>query len=62
MGSSLWNVLNNLAEGILKIKFKYGHNNKICETCVIKYKNCECFLEYTNFRDNLKKKQMFMLQ
>ena len=21
--------------------------------CRIKYKNCECFLEYTNFKDNL---------
>ena len=27
-------------------------NNK-CKTCRIKYKNCEFFLEYTNFKDNL---------
>ena len=36
-----------------KIKCKYGHDNKKCETCEIKYQNCECFLEYTNFKDNL---------
>lgn len=24
-----------------KIKFKYRHDNNNCETCVIKYKNCE---------------------
>ena len=26
---------------------------KKCETCGIKYKNCDSFLEYTNFKDNL---------
>ena len=24
-----------------------------CETCGIKYKHCCCFLEYTNFKDDL---------
>ena len=24
-----------------------------CETCGIKYKYCDCFLEYINFKDNL---------
>ena len=32
---------------------------KECETCRIKYKNCECFLEYTNFKGNLIKHKCF---
>ena len=45
MASSLLNLVNNLSEGIHKIKCKYGHNNRKCETCGIKYKYCDCFLE-----------------
>ena len=41
MASSLSNLVNNLDQGIHKIKYKYGHDNKKCETCVIKYKDCE---------------------
>ena len=26
---------------------------KKCKTCEIRYKNCDCFLEYTNFKDDL---------
>ena len=26
---------------------------KNCESCGIKYKYCDCFLEYTNFKDHL---------
>ena len=26
---------------------------KKCETCSIKYKYCNCFLEYTNIKDDL---------
>ena len=26
---------------------------KRCETCGIKYKYCDCFMEYTNFKDDL---------
>ena len=26
---------------------------KNCETCGIKYKYCNCFLEYVNFKDDL---------
>ena len=29
------------------------NDNKKCETCEINYKDCECFLEYINFKDNL---------
>ena len=32
MASSLPNLVNNLAEGIHKIKCKYGHDDKKCET------------------------------
>ena len=47
MASSLSNLVNNLAERIQKNKCKYGHDNKKRETCKIKYKDCECCLEYT---------------
>ena len=50
MANSLSNLVNNLAGGIHKIKCKYRHDNKKCETGLIKYKNCECCLEYTNVK------------
>ena len=53
MVSSLSNLVNNLTGGIHRIKRKYGHDNKKCGLCRIKYKNCECFLEFTNFKNNL---------
>ena len=53
MASSLSNLVNNYAEGIHKIKCKYQHDDKKCETCGIKYKDCECCLEYTNVNNNL---------
>ena len=53
MASSLSNVANELSEEIHRIKCKFGHNDKKCEACGIKYKYCDCFLEYTNFKDNL---------
>ena len=53
MASSLSNLVNNLFEGIHKIKSKYGHDDNQCENCRIKYKYCDCFLEYTNLKDDL---------
>ena len=53
MANSLSNLVNSLTAGIDKIKCKHEHNNKNCEWCWIKYKDCNCFLEYTNFKDNL---------
>ena len=50
MASSLSNLVNNLSEGIHRIKCKYRHDEKKCEACGIKYKRCDCFLEYTNFK------------
>ena len=53
MASLLPNLVNNLSEGIHKIKCKYGHDDKKFKTCRIKYKYCSCFLEYTHFKDDL---------
>ena len=53
MAGSLSNVVNNLSEGIHRIICKYEHDNKKCETCGIKYKYCDCFLECANFKDDL---------
>ena len=53
MASSFSNLVNNLTGGIHKIKCKYGHDNKNCKTCKIKYKDCEGYLEYTNIKNNL---------
>ena len=39
MASSLSNLVDNLAEGISKIKCKYGHDNKNWETCGTKYED-----------------------
>ena len=54
MSSSLLNLVNNLSEGIHRIKCKFGHDGKKCETCGIKYKYWDCFLESKNFKDDLK--------
>ena len=53
MVSSLSNLVNNLSERFHRIKCKLEHDDKKCETCGIKYKYCNCFLEYTNFQDDL---------
>ena len=53
MASSLSNLVNNHSEGIHRIKCEFGHSDKKCATFGIKYKHYECFLEYTNFKDDL---------
>ena len=53
MASTLSNLVNNLSERIHRIKCKFGHNDKKWEAGGIKYKHCDCFLEYTSFKDNL---------
>ena len=50
MARSLSNPTNNLPEEIHKIN---KHDNKKCKTYRIQYKNCERFLEYKNFKDDL---------
>ena len=37
------NSSSDLAEEIHKTKCKYGHSEKKCETCGIKYKDWNCF-------------------
>ena len=51
MASSSSNLFNNLSEGIHKTKCKYGYDDKKCETCRIKYKYFDCFLECTDFEN-----------
>ena len=53
IASSSSNLVNNLSERSHRIKCKFGHNHKKCETCRIKYKYCDCFLEYANFKNDL---------
>ena len=53
MANLLSNLVNNLSEGIHRIKCKLGHDDKKCETCTIKYKYCDYFLEYIYFKDDL---------
>ena len=53
MASTLSNLVNNLSEGIQRIKCKFQRDDKKCETWRIKYKYCDCFLEYINFKDDL---------
>ena len=52
MARSISDLVNNLSEGIRRIKCKYGHDDKKCETCGMKNKYSDCFLVYTNFKDD----------
>ena len=40
----------DLSEGIHKIKSKYAHDDKKCQTCGITQEVYDCFLECTNFK------------
>ena len=53
MASSLLNLVNNISEGIHKIKCKYGHSDKKFETSGTKYTDRIHKFEYTNFKDDL---------
>ena len=57
MTTSFTNLVNNLAEGFIKLHVKYEHDDKKCQTCRTKYKYCDCFLEYTNSKEDLIKDQ-----
>ena len=52
MASLVSNLANDLAEGIHKIVIS-NMVKKRRETCGIKYKDCNCFLEYANFKDDV---------
>ena len=47
--NSFSNHVNNLSEGIHKIKCKYRHDAKKCKIWRNEYS--DCFLECTNFKD-----------
>ena len=47
------NLFNNLAEEFHKIKCKFGHDNKQCETCENEYKDCDYCRKYANVEINL---------
>ena len=34
-------------------KFEYGQDNKTCENCGIKYKDCEWCIKYSNVKNDL---------
>ena len=53
MGSSLLNFVNTYSEGIHRMKCKFGDDDKKCQTCGIRYKYCNCFLEYKTLKDDL---------
>ena len=57
LANSLLHLLNNLSEGIHKIKCKYGWKNdemmKKSKVYIIKYKYCDFLLEYMNFKEYL---------
>ena len=43
MTNSLSNLVNNLPEGLHRIRCTLGDEGKKCENCGIKYKYCHCF-------------------
>ena len=53
MASSLPNLINNPSDEFRRIKCKFEHDDKKCQTCGIKYMYCDDFLEYKNFKDDL---------
>ena len=48
--SSLSNLVNNL---FLKEFTKRKHDDRKCEICGIKFKDCDCCLEYRSVANNL---------
>ena len=53
MANLLSNLVNNLSGRVHRINCKFRHDDKKCEACGIKYKYCNCLLEYINFQDDL---------
>ena len=37
----------------IKLNEKYAHDDRKCETCWITFEKFDCFLEYTNRKDDL---------
>ena len=42
-----------LLKEFIKLKCGYKHDDERCEICRMTHKYCDCFLEYTNFKDDL---------
>ena len=53
MASYTSNLTSKLSKEIHKTKYTYRHNDENYKTCRIKYKYCDCFLEYANCKDDL---------
>ena len=53
MVSLLSNLFVNLADRIHKNKCKYQHDKKKLEAQGVKYKDCECCLEWANVEEDL---------
>ena len=53
MESSWSNLVNNLTEAVHKIKYIDRYDDKKCEMCRIKYKDCKCCLQYKSAKDDL---------
>ena len=53
IATSSSNPVSDLSDGIHRIKFKFRYDDQKCETCRIKYRYCDCFLECTNFKGDL---------
>ena len=53
IASSLSNLVSTFSQGIHRIKCKFAHDDMKCETCGNKYKYCDSFLKYANFKDDL---------
>ena len=53
MASSLQNLVNDVSQGFSKNKCKLGHDDKRYQACGIKYKYCNSFLHYIDFKDKL---------
>ena len=53
MANSLPSLVKSLSEGIQRVKFKYRHDDRKCQTCRIKYRHYDCFFEYAKIKDDL---------
>ena len=49
----LSSLVNNNFEKVYRITYKLGKDDKKWETCGIKYKYCNCILEYNDFKHDL---------
>ena len=53
IASLLSNLVTKLFEELHRIRCKLEHDNKKWEACGSKFRYCDCFLEYINFKDDL---------